>query len=83
VGLAAGAAAGSVFAAVCSGDGDTAECLAAVPLLGGLAGAGAAAVGALIDRADRRRHVVWTPKSIRVTPLVGKTRAGVGVMVRW
>jgi hypothetical protein len=56
-------------------------------IVGAIGAAGGAGVGALIDRLRRGSHLVYAPaarpKTVAVLPLVGPSRRGVAIAVRW
>jgi len=56
-------------------------------IVGAIGAAAGAGVGALIDRLRRGSHLVYAPaqrtKTVAVLPLVGPSRRGVAIAVRW
>lgn len=81
IGLGAGAAAGLVLAL---SDGNAADCIAAVSVLGAM-GAGGGFITGLVVRSQEPSNVVWIEKkrSVRLGPIVTPTAFGAGGAIRW
>ena len=88
-GLAIGGAAGFVYGwGVTEPDGSgSGREAAGGAIVGAIGAAGGAGVGALIDRLRRGSHLVYVPaartKTVAVLPLVGSSRRGLAIAVKW